>query len=248
MLQRSSRSLLAFATASTLACMLLGACVTHSATPASRNTKDAPPAMTSEKANANASSNASSSEASKTRPMIMQTMNIYDGQLTYPAPHWVSSPKELGNFKASREQTKNSFTFEQIPKNQDFQSWTMLYGVYGWNLPDYDFKRFIAESLNALALGCKVQATSKLVSAESGNVVMTYHCPDLVDPLVKNGNDTESGFLFMSHVGSSYVKVYQAWRASNKDRDTPAWPINEESVGNAVERMKQTRFVPRGGK
>lgn len=180
-----------------------------------------------------------------TAPAIIQTMVIYSGTLTYPAPHWISSPKEVGNFKASREQTKNTFTFEQIPKDQDFESWTMLYGVYGWHLPEYDFKRFIAESLNALALGCKEQAKSKLVSAEGGSVVMTYHCAALVDPLVKNGKDTESGFLYMSHVGSSYVKVYQAWRASNKDRGTPEWPVTAESVASAIERMKQITYTPK---
>jgi len=176
---------------------------------------------------------------------IMMTMNIYNGNLVYPSPHWISDVKDLGNTKMFRDQTKNTFTFEQIPKNQAFEEWSTLYGVYGWHLPDYDFKRFIAESLNALALGCKEQAKSKLVSAEDGSVVMTYHCAALVDPLVKNGKDTESGFLYMSHVGSSYVKVYQAWRASNKDRGTPAWPINDESVANAIERMKRITYTPR---
>ncbi len=175
----------------------------------------------------------------------MMTMTIYNGNLVYPAPHWISDVNDLGNIKVFRDQTKNTFTLEQIPKNQDFEEWSTLYGVYGWHLPDYDFKRFITESLNALALGCKEQAKSRLVNAEGGNVIMTYHCAALVDPLVQNGKDTESGFLYMSHVGSSYVKVYQAWRASNKDRDTPAWPINDESVANAIERMKQITYTPR---
>ena len=229
--------MLVFITAATLACLIFGACVALAAAPGSQGGSEATLAPTSV---------AGAQETPQAPPMIMQTMTIYNGLLTYPAPHWISSPKDVGNFKASREQTKSSFTFEQIPKDQDFESWTMLYGVYGWHLPEYDFKRFIAESLNALALGCKEQAKSKLVSAEGGSVVMTYHCAALVDPLVKNGKDTESGFLYMSHVGSSYVKVYQAWRASNKDRDTAAWPITAQSVANAIERMKQIRFVPRG--
>lgn len=228
--------MLVFITAATLACLIFGACVALAAAPGSQGSSETTLAPTSV---------AGAQETPQSPPMIMQTMTIYNGLLTYPAPHWISSPKDVGNFKASREQTKSSFTFEQIPKTQDFENWTMLYGVYGWHLPEYDFKRFIAESLNALALGCKEQAKSKLVSAEGGSVVMTYHCAALVDPLVKNGKDTESGFLYMSHVGSSYVKVYQAWRASNKDRGTPAWPINDESVANAIERMKQITYTQR---
>lgn len=228
--------MLVFITAATLACLIFGACVALAAAPGGQGSSEATLAPTSV---------AGAQETPQSPPMIMQTMTIYNGLLTYPAPHWISSPKDVGNFKASREQTKSSFTFEQIPKDQDFESWTMLYGVYGWHLPEYDFKRFIAESLNALALGCKEQAKSKLVSAEGGSVVMTYHCAALVDPLVKNGKDTESGFLYMSHVGSSYVKVYQAWRASNKDRGTPEWPVTAESVASAIERMKQITYTPR---
>ncbi len=237
MSQRSSRNMLVFITAAALALLISGASLTLAAASDSQNGNNAKPFS--------ASASGNGQYSSQVAPMIMQTMTIYNGLLTYPAPHWITSPKDVGNFKASREQTKDTFTFEQIPKDQDFESWTMLYGVYGWHLPDYDFKRFIAESLNALALGCKEQAKSKLVSAEGGSVVMTYHCAALVDPLVKNGKDTESGFLYMSHVGSSYVKVYQAWRASNKDRGTPAWPINEASITSAIERMKRITYTPR---
>ncbi|WP_156925356.1 hypothetical protein [Nitratidesulfovibrio termitidis] len=203
--------------------------------------------MTDSMASSSAAPNAQNAEKQKIKENseIMMTMTIYNGNLVYPAPHWISDVKDLGNTKMFRDQTKNTFTFEQIPKNQAFEEWSTLYGVYGWHLPDYDFKRFIAESLNALALGCKEQAKSKLVSAEGGSVVMTYHCAALVDPLVKNGKDTESGFLYMSHVGSSYVKVYQAWRASNKDRGTPAWPINDASITSAIERMKRITYTPR---
>lgn len=221
----------------TVSCVYLFWCTAHAADTGIDAGKTAPPAMAANAAQIPA--------ASPPPPTIMMSTIIYEGNLSYPAPPWVATIKDLGNIKVFRDQTKNTFTLEQIPQDQEFATWTTLYGVYGWRLPDYDFQRFIAESLNALALGCKVQAKSRLVGADAGNVIMTYHCAELVEPLVQNGNDAESGFLYIGHVGSSYVKVYQAWRSADKDRDTPDWPVTEESAARAVERMRQIRFLPR---
>ena len=155
---------------------------------------------------------------------------------------WITGVTSLGNSKFYRDQKKNLFTLEQIPKDQKFESWTTLYGVYGFYLPQYDMKRFIGESLNALALGCKVQAKSKIVSVENGAVIMTYFCSDLQAPFVVNDNNTESGFLCMSQVNHSFAKVYMAWRAKSADMKTDRWPMNENTVTEAMERLKRIRY------
>jgi len=173
---------------------------------------------------------------------ITQTIKLYQGVLTFPPPMWVNEVKDLGNSKFFRDQQRNLFTLEQIPKDQEFDSWTNLYGVYGFYLPEYDMKRFINESLNALALGCKVQTKSKIVNAENGMIIMTYMCKDLVDPLVVNGYNTESGFLFMSQVDQSFAKVYMAWRSKQEYMKTDKWPMNAETMTEAVERMGKIRY------
>lgn len=161
-------------------------------------------------------SNASAQEPVQPKK-ISQVIKLYQGVLKFPPPLWVEKVEDMTNVKNFQNQQKNMFTLEQIPKDQEFDNWDQLYGVYGFYLPEYDMKRFLSESLNALALGCKVQSKSKVVSAENGKIILTYFCSDLQDPLVVDGNNTESGFLFMSRVDQSFAKVYMAWRAPNKD-------------------------------
>jgi len=175
-------------------------------------------------------------------PSITQTVKLYQGILSFPPPIWVNEIKDIGNSKTFRNQQKNVFALEQIPKDQEFGSYTQIYGVYGFHLPGYDMKRFLDGSFNALALGCKVPIRSKLVSAENGGIIMTCFCSDLKDPLVVDGYNTESGFLFLGQVDQSFAKVYMAWRAKKEDMKTDKWPMNEETVTKAVERMKKIRY------
>lgn len=173
---------------------------------------------------------------------ITQTIKLYQGILKFPTAPWVKEIKDIKNIKNSQNQNKNMFSLEQIPKDQEFDSWKTLYGIYGFYLPEYDLQRFVNESLTALALGCKAQPKSKVVTAENGKVILTYFCSDLQDPLVDDGYDTESGFLFMSQVEQSFAKVYMAWRAPKEDMKTDKWPMNEERITEALERLKKIRY------
>jgi len=173
---------------------------------------------------------------------IKQTIKLYQGVLSFPPPMWVKEVKDLGNSQFYRDQQRNLFTLEQIPKDQEFEKWTNLYGVYGFHLPEYDMKRFVDESLNALALGCKVQAKSKIVSAQDGKIIMTFFCTDLRDPLVVDGYNTETGFLFMSQVDQSFAKVYMAWRSKQEYRNTDKWPMNKETVTEVIDRMMKIQY------
>lgn len=178
------------------------------------------------------------------QPTITQTMKLYEGVLVFPPPPWMKTKESIGDANISRRQDKNVFSFEMIPKSQDFESWTSLYGVYAFYLPDYDLKRFIAESLNAMALGCKEQAKSTIAEARDGRVIMTFHCPRLADPMVVNGNDAESGFLCISQVEKTYAKTYLAWRYPAKDIGTDKSPMTKQTIIDAVEDMKKIRFTP----
>lgn len=110
----------------------------------------------------------------ETPSAITQTIKLYQGVLKFPAAPWVKYLDDLNNVKNFQNQEKNMFSLEQIPKVQEFDSWKNLYGIYGYYLPEYDMKRFVVESLNALALGCKVKTKSKVVSAEDGTVILTF--------------------------------------------------------------------------
>lgn len=176
-------------------------------------------------------------------PTIMQTMQLFEGTIKFPLPTWQKIEDGLGDVEVSRKQEKNAFSLEQIPKGQAFDSWTRLYGVYGWYLPDYDMKRFIEESLNALSMGCKVQTRFTLISANSANIIMTYHCDDLTDVLVQGGNSAESGFLYISQVNNTFAKVCQAWRGKADDLKANKWPITKQAATDAVHDMQTIRFI-----
>ena len=176
-------------------------------------------------------------------PRMVHTIKLYEGTLKYPPPLWMKTKDTFGDFKVSRKQENNSFHFELIPKTQEFESWTRIYGIYAWQLADYTLQRFMEESLNALALGCKSQSKSSLITAEDGRIVMTYMCPCLQDILVRDGNDTESGLLYISNINNTYVKAYQAWRYSSNDIGTDRSPMSRDTIAEAVEDMKNIRFM-----
>lgn len=174
---------------------------------------------------------------------MTQVINLYDGVLHYPVPLWMKAKGKIGDFHVYRKQEENTFTFEMVPKSQEFDSWSNIYGVYAWRLPEYDLTRFFEESLRALSLGCKKQANSSLVAVEDGRIVMAYHCPELADEIVCNGMDAESGFLYVSQANSTFVKVYQAWRYDSRRIGTEQAPMTREVITEAAEDMKAIRFM-----
>ncbi|XPV77570.1 MAG: hypothetical protein ACNI27_06560 [Desulfovibrio sp.] len=169
---------------------------------------------------------------------VMQTVHLYDGILDYPNPHWVESKDDLDKMQVYQSQTKNAFTLEIIPKSQSFESWTNLYGVYAYKLPDYDINRFILESKQALKLGCGGDAEFECIEADNG-MIITFHCPQLGEPFVTHGRDSECGFLFIGQVGKTFVKVYQAWRGENEYIKTGHWLIKEELIDRVFSDMKK---------
>jgi len=74
-------------------------------------------------------------------------------------------------------------------------------------------------------------------------IIMTYFCKDLVDPFVKDGYNTESGFLYMSQVEQSFAKVYMAWGAKKEVMKTDKWPMNKETVTEALQRFGRIKYL-----
>lgn len=178
------------------------------------------------------------------QPSMVLTMKLYDGVIKCPFPLWVKEAKQIGESKMFRNQKKNIFSFEMVPKSQEFSSWTRLYGVYGLYLPEYDMKRFFDESMNALALGCKGQSKARILSAENNTITLEYYCPELRPEIVTDGNTVERAFMYISHTGKTFAKVYQAWRGSDNSTESEDWPSNPAVQQQAVESMKAIRFYP----
>ncbi|SNS28912.1 hypothetical protein SAMN04488503_0173, partial [Humidesulfovibrio mexicanus] len=63
------------------------------------------------------------------QPNLVLTMKLYDGVIKCPFPLWVKESKQIGESKMFRNQKKNIFSFEMVPKSQEFSSWTRLYGI-----------------------------------------------------------------------------------------------------------------------
>lgn len=192
--------------------------------------------------------NATSAQQSGATPGMVITMRLYEGVIRCPMPLWIKEPKQIGDSKMSRNQQKNLFSFEMIPKAQEFSNWTRLYGVYGFYLPEHNLKRFFDESMNALALGCKAQGQAHILSAGDNAITLEYYCPELRPEVVTDGNTVERGFLFISHTGKSYAKVYQAWRGAANATETEDWPTNPKVEEAAIKAMASMRFFPANAK
>jgi len=197
-----------------------------------------------EQARAEEPQNATSTQQSGATPGMVITMRLYEGVIRCPMPLWIKEPKQIGDSKMSRSQQKNLFSFEMIPKAQEFSNWTRLYGVYGFYLPEYNLKRFFDESMNALALGCKAQGQAHILSAGDNAIALEYYCPELRPEVVSGGNTVERAFLYIAHTGKTYAKVYQAWRGAANAQNATDWPTNPKVEREAVESMRATHFSP----
>jgi len=171
---------------------------------------------------------------------VGQTVRLYDGVLTFPAPAWVNSAEDLGKVKTNQQQTDTTFTLEQIPKDQEFDSWTRLSGVYGYKLPEYDMDRFFGESLRFMINGCKVKPKAKILQNKEGNRIVIFLCDELQDQWVVNGYNSEKAVVFMAQTKQSFVKVYQAFRGKNGTLDQES----EAEFSEAIKRNGMMRFVP----
>ncbi|GAB6126269.1 hypothetical protein [Humidesulfovibrio idahonensis] len=181
-------------------------------------------------------------------PNLVLTLNLYDGIIKCPFPLWVKEPKQIGESKMYRHQKGNLFSVEMIPKAQAFSHWTRLYGIYGFYLPEHDMKRFFDESMNALALGCKAQGQAHILSTGDNAITLEYYCPELRPEVATDGNTVERGFMFISHTGKTYAKVYQAWRGGSNATESEDWPTHPNVEQEAVEKMKSIRFFKAEGK
>ncbi|BBD08496.1 hypothetical protein [Desulfovibrio ferrophilus] len=173
-------------------------------------------------------------------PEITQTMKLYEGVLTFPPPLWINDVKELGGSIYHREQRGNLFTLEQIPKGQEFDSWTQLHGVYGYYLPEYDMDRFLRESIGALVVGCKVEPKMGVARNDKGDIMLSYRCDELQDELVKNGNNAERAIVFASQVRQSFAKVYQSWRGATETLEKLTF--TKSVIEEATKRTQAIRF------
>lgn len=175
-------------------------------------------------------------------PAITQTMKLYQGVISFPPPTWLNGQESVSDLKIVQNQQGNVFSFEQIPEDQNIEAWTKLYGVYAWYLPGYSLERFANESFNALALGCGNQPKIMVFGKNSDSVLMTYHCDDLKPEMVADGNNVESGFLYMGQVEQSFAKVYLAWRGKKENIGKSTWPLNKDSIEKAVSAMNKIRY------
>lgn len=173
---------------------------------------------------------------------LSHTVRLLEGVLTFPPPVWMDEVRNVGGVKCHRDQHDNYYTLEQIPRNQEFDNWTRMYGVYGYHLPEYDMERFLDESVNVLALGCRERAKFRVVSTGKDSMILTFYCGDLKAPYGPEGNDTENGLLYVSQVGHSFAKVYMAWRAPcEKVTGSGGWH-NRQMVAEALGQLKKVKY------
>ncbi len=171
-----------------------------------------------------------------------QVMTIFDTVVIYPASSW----QDERGLKASeyyRNAQPTSFVFEQIPKGEKFESWSKLYAVAGFKLPDLDLETFARASVGTYVQAC---ATDKLkvqtVFAIDKRTMVIIFCEDFKDTLNNLGYKAGIGeitLMLLTQPFKTHLKIYQHWRGDSFDAaDKSTWPVSEKTL-----QMMISRFV-----
>lgn len=177
---------------------------------------------------------------------VSLTMRLYDGVFSGPMPYWVRKARQLNDLKGYRNQKGNSFVVEFIPKAQNFEHWTRLYGVYAFHVPGLGMDKFTEIAKQTFREGCRQGAEIKALGSANDAAVLEFSCPELnPDASLNKGLSVEHGYMYIAHTGDSFVKVYQSWRgASSADAESPDWATNPEISRQVIDGIRKMRFTP----
>lgn len=188
---------------------------------------------------------------------ITLAVGFRQGIFITPMPYWIREPNQVNDKIGYSESKGPIFVQEFIPKGQDYDHWTRLFGVYGFYLPGTSPEKFLEDTRKVFTMSCKrggtltplvenERLTKSLVGQEHFDT-FEYDCPEMNQKAMPTGGNTmEHGYLFVSHVKDSYVRLFLSWRgAGDNATQAPDWATNPELRKRILFNLRKTHFVAR---
>ena len=186
---------------------------------------------------------------------IPLVINIYDAVVTYPSPSWIPQGADtdqiMNGSEFFREQKGEVFVFEQIPKGQEFDSWTSIYAVSGLKVPTdspVTMDLFVSSTLSGLANACDGRDNIFLHYLEKTEKAVTtlIFCQKFGKGPHPNGYHSsmgEIGLFRFFRKKDTFIKVYQEWRGNGFIANNPdSWPMPKTELDQMVKRFQTIKI------
>ncbi len=171
------------------------------------------------------------------------TVRLFDSVLVYPLPDW--SPTEASSnpvtaSRIKRSQKGNLFSLEMVPKEEEFKSWTNLYGVVGMANFRGSNQQHANLIVNQFKAGCR--PSNLAVRPGSGNnkkAVIVVACGSYT---TKRDQGEIAAFVLFKN-GNTSARIYREWRGKAfQAQVTSTWPVSEEEVRRVLRTMAASTF------
>ncbi|MBT5943648.1 MAG: hypothetical protein HOK98_00855 [Rhodospirillaceae bacterium] len=178
-----------------------------------------------------------------------QEIDLYDVILKYPQPAWISGEVEptklLDQSEFYRDHAGSQFILEQIPKGQNFESWSSLFAVAAEELgvgKTASMREFIGLAVEQNSLACAEGGFGvQTLSVTEANALLAMVCGSTADgpPNVGYGADVGEVSIWRFLIfEDTFVKVFQRWRGASFEADDRAnWPVSEPQMQEMLRRM-----------
>ncbi|MBO6782369.1 MAG: hypothetical protein JJ899_03720 [Alphaproteobacteria bacterium] len=180
-------------------------------------------------------------------------INVYDAIVTLPQPSWSGTSTDgrpdIEQSRYYKDQKGPQFIFEQIPKDEEFESWTRLYAVFGFhsgrdsNIP---LDAFVAASVQQFFNSCgPANVKVDLLHRSRVAVTMIVLCRDSPNGRREIGYGPgigQVGLFTFARYRNTLLKIYQEWRGSAFELDEPdTWPVDQSELKMMIERFQTIR-------
>lgn len=187
---------------------------------------------------------------------VRTNLRVYDAIVVFPAPPWQVGGDVVGTTEVRRDQQGPIFIFEQIPKGQEFNTWTKMHAVLGQFdksisiiNPRKLFDNAINQSFDVYIKICEEKNFSyDVIRANSDHVLYVQFCEDSSADFKEIGYGEGIGEISIFRwmiVKNTLIKVYFHWRGRKFDKSDPStWPMPQSEFDAMLASFNEIRAVP----
>ena len=165
-------------------------------------------------------------------------IGVYDSVVSFPGLPWQSGATIEATTKIYKNQAGPQFIFEQIPKDQEFDSWRQMHAIFG--LYDKRFSQIdpkvvldnlVGQDLSTYEKACGRRHLSyDLVERSGTHMLVALFCENSPNARAGSGYGDGVGEISIRKyfvVKNTFVKVYHHWKGGKFDRsDAGSWPVS----------------------
>lgn len=184
------------------------------------------------------------------KPAIRQTVQLYDANLSFPAPLWVETEHDaVEGSEVFREQTGKSFVLEQIRKGETFADWTEMLKVTAVQSPEVrkiDMEAAMNHSSAAYLEACGSDNVGRHVFREGPvDAVFGIFCGNTPHGPAAIGYGDGVGEISVNRVflvKDTLILVQYAWRRGKFGPSSQGtFPVPTPVIMQAVERLESAQ-------